>query len=575
MRNEAECSLLKLLPRTSLVAFSANRVANPAMAWRNSYGTREVNLESQAYCIRMANEHASAFAQDQRTFFAERYGGVGVVANGGGARCGVDDMVQIKGIGRNVLAGSDAEFWHSYGGETIAGGIRDALWGEIFHSALPYGSARVHGIISTGTEVPLFGANKTKMAFTLRGLTVREPVVRPAHYIRSLYFCRKDEQAAALVPDAVRTRHAIDSIALAFYTLGLAPTGILSAESVNAGLIEMFRRFALQSAAARAKKLVHGAITASNIALDGRWIDYGTASTVSDFGPVMVSKGPDANSHQPFAEIAHDLIYYLKKYAELGPGVIVEARELRASYEETFNARLRVEMLKLTGISELALERLPGDTARDLAEVMFDISRSGNREPFQLYRTGYDHCSAMPEKMGDFHLNSILARAVFADSASSLECELRDQLPPADIRYRFVERYWKVRGASLGSMAALDRPLACIFMALNSLRLNQVFPQLYRPALDIAIDKFVLSGSNIASFIDPLLRQAKTLLNDPVDDEIDLGAWSPSSLTLNETTGFWIDGHHGSLAKGIDAIDAPVFTQEQRMKLRQLCPDPC
>jgi hypothetical protein len=168
--------------------------------------------------------------------------------------------MQIKGVGANDLAGNKStDYFHAYGGASLQEGIRDALWGEICHIALPYGGVRVHGLIGTGTKVKLAYPRPGKNAFTPRTLIVREPAIRPAHYMRAIFHSPKAEMSQ-YVSDVERTRNAILSLPEA---LSRALRKTVPQESVcdhvEADLHEMFDRFAAQIATARAKRLMHGA----------------------------------------------------------------------------------------------------------------------------------------------------------------------------------------------------------------------------------------------------------------------------------------------------------------------------
>ncbi len=78
-----------------------------------------------------------------------------IATNDGGARCGLDGLLQIKGIEKNPVAGIGEDFFHTYGGASLNEAIVEALWDEIFHQVLPHGSIRVRALITTGTRVPL------------------------------------------------------------------------------------------------------------------------------------------------------------------------------------------------------------------------------------------------------------------------------------------------------------------------------------------------------------------------------------------------------------------------------------
>jgi hypothetical protein len=80
------------------------------------------------------------------TFYAERYGGIGIGTNGGGARCGYYKSYQIKGVGRTPLVGKDCETWHSYGGLSLFDAIYEAIYSKILNNVLPKGAVNTCGV---------------------------------------------------------------------------------------------------------------------------------------------------------------------------------------------------------------------------------------------------------------------------------------------------------------------------------------------------------------------------------------------------------------------------------------------
>ncbi|WP_155290731.1 hypothetical protein [Pseudomonas chlororaphis] len=126
---------------------------------------------------------------DKKTFFAERYGGDGILTNGGGGRCGFDGDFQLKGIGPNQLVGvrQPDTYGNSHGNGFLSLNIAiyESIWAEIINIALPYGAVRTVAIIDLETDFE--EPDQTHP----RGLLVRIPAVRPAHFIRAIYFKEK------------------------------------------------------------------------------------------------------------------------------------------------------------------------------------------------------------------------------------------------------------------------------------------------------------------------------------------------------------------------------------------------
>ncbi|WP_338483271.1 hypothetical protein VRB67_13985 [Pseudomonas trivialis] len=125
----------------------------------------------------------------KKIFFAERYGGDGILNNGGGGRCGFDGIFHLKGLGTNQLVGArprDA-YGNSHGNGFLSldVAIYESIWGEIINVALPYGATRAAAVIDLDED---FEEPDQTLP---RGLLVRMPAVRPAHFIRAVYFKEK------------------------------------------------------------------------------------------------------------------------------------------------------------------------------------------------------------------------------------------------------------------------------------------------------------------------------------------------------------------------------------------------
>ena len=202
---------------------------------------------------------------DRKVFFAERYGGEGISTKGGGGRCGFDGVFQLKGLGPNQLVGDRPR--DTYGNSHANGllsldvAIYEAIWAEVINIALPYGAVRTVAVIDLEYD---FEEPDKKHA---RGLLVRLPAVRPAHFIRAVYF--KEMKIGSLSEDAKRVKKAVKKL------VDFLPKNNHKVEfqdlnvRITLGMVELVTRYAKQFAAARAKRIFHQSISASNITLEG------------------------------------------------------------------------------------------------------------------------------------------------------------------------------------------------------------------------------------------------------------------------------------------------------------------
>jgi hypothetical protein len=347
-----------LLPWQTFFSFEALRVAKPVLAWINDVDSSEDYLRRYSYCIPLSNEPPELYINSRVAMLAERYGGDGIGVNGGGVRCGNIHGRQIKGVGRTDLAGIGEGYWHSYGGATLHEALRETIWGEVFNKALPFGAITVEAIIVvSGSELELHYPTSDGNTKSYRALMVRPQFIRPAHYLRATLFHPSPEFKASNPNDTERTRAAIKSLHLCLIQTLDANKG----RSIIDLLTETYQRFAIQIATARAKRLFHGALSPSNISLDGRFLDFGMSSSVSDFGRVVIARGcPDAwLQHSLLAISIYDLVFFIRKYSNNVFDPVKTSTSIINTFQATLDYRFSVEILKLTGIPNRILLSLP------------------------------------------------------------------------------------------------------------------------------------------------------------------------------------------------------------------------
>ncbi|MFC5550773.1 hypothetical protein [Massilia aerilata] len=306
--------------------------------------------------------------------------------------------VQIKGVGPNRLAGMTTEFFHRFGGATLQEGILEATWGEIVSHVLPYGSARTYGLLDTSMTVPVKFPRTDGPTQIARVLILREPKLRPAHFFRAVFF--KPDDTTRLPHDTQRTRRAIRRIGHAMACQGLiAPETLANIPSIEQGLIKLFVRHAQQIATARAKRLMHGSLTSSNVGMDGSWLDFGSISALSDYGRIIIPRGaPDFLREEAlFFNTAENLIFYLRKYfPRFAEESELTATQLFTVMQKEIKRTFSCELIKLSGFSESQLKTFPRELAHNFASVLQTIQQSGNSMPFTILSTNNDDLPTMP-----------------------------------------------------------------------------------------------------------------------------------------------------------------------------------
>lgn len=202
---------------------------------------------------------------DSLTCQIEQYGGG---LNGGGVRCGNINGKQLKGIGKNCLARKNVNLWHSYGGFSAVEAAIEVLMTNVANTLLPFGAVNITCVLMLGNTTALHPTgDKHKRGPGV--ILVRDISVRPAHFIPPRNYEPLDE--AYLLVQGLEQK------------INDASNCLRNRSDLNTrkqSLLLLAERFGAQFATAKIFRLFHGALNASNIALDGRWLDLTTASFV-------------------------------------------------------------------------------------------------------------------------------------------------------------------------------------------------------------------------------------------------------------------------------------------------------
>lgn len=285
------------LPPICFVEFNARRLTRASCVFVNRVAEEGVDWSGRfAFATSSCQSPVDVLGSEGRTLFAERYGGFGIGRHGGGVRCGTDGEFQVKGVGCNPLLGDPAEdedFWHSHGGLALVDAVQEAAWGEVLQRALPFGAVRTSAILSTGMQC-WYEEALGKRVRVPGALAVRRAPLRIAHFERAVYF--RPRVAEAMPKDVTRVRAAIarlpDLLPQPKDFACRAAVGTNEVDRLSSGMLELSRRLARQSAAAKARRLMHGGLNGSNCCLDGRWLDFGTVTLLPSHANIRPSCAP-------------------------------------------------------------------------------------------------------------------------------------------------------------------------------------------------------------------------------------------------------------------------------------------
>ena len=525
----------------SLVPFDAFRIIGTSLVFRNErIGTTLSDADLlDGYSFAVKNQNlCGCFDAQRRVFFADRYGGAGLLRNGGSGRCGYDGEFQIKGIGRTPLVGRGVASSYADGVLALCDAIFEAAWGEIANCILPFGAVRAVGIVGTAAT-----SLQRQGKAVARGLLIREAALRPAHFERAVYFTPSRHFLSLAQPhDARRTADALSRLPGILRHAFLAGSDLVgSRDLVINGLVAFAERFATQVAAAKAKRIMHGSLTSSNLALDGRWLDFGatTCLPLDGFG--------DNSDHLPFwhepdtvMQGVQELLFYAEKYIDgFRPGGSQAFNAMSSAYIARLSTETRDRLLLLTGLPRAVLHWMPADNAHanTLAGLIATMLHGGFKPPSDISDPVADStvgavCLILARYFQDPSCESRIAPYVMGRVGQDVL--LKTYL-------NFIDQ--AVAVAAHRGLSPTDLLTA---IRINALRFSRYPYFMYRPKLLRQIEECIGTSTcpeslraSVTRLLDTIHSLSGALLTDSEDLKLVLWSDEIESLRFNLETGEW------------------------------------
>lgn len=376
----------QILNDQSYVEVPVVKLAQPKLLWANLSLLREMGydvpekldakttqtlLDTLAWVSKDSHTADADIVPDTKKIMrADFYGGEGLGANFGSARAASAGDIQVKGVGITPhLKRYDSKHTAR---STVHEAIKDAVWGEMLNNELPYGANRIVAIIDRG------GALENGEPQILE---IRQDPVRMGHFIvRSFY----SDSA-----DTARVESISQNLLKALpQPQKVLPATATMAQKLISGWSEYARRIGVQYAQMHMRRLFHGATSQSNIEINGRMIDFGTASSqpayekvgflthVQPFGDREEVRRVLIQSFPEMVRIQDDAFAQeLRRYALPGENWKSSiAKTMLKSFDQAYLQESRVFALKLMGFpEEWILRNLKKHNA--LADFLVELTR--------------------------------------------------------------------------------------------------------------------------------------------------------------------------------------------------------
>jgi hypothetical protein len=363
------------------------RLAAPRLLWLNR---RVMRLDPQfqagfsegdyaqhllRQCAFVVIEEPSSVASDtgRATGMADRYGGTGIGRNGGSGRAVFINGYHLKGVGRTPLVSVLTDRAHASGGAYLEECVREAVLSELVDAEFPSGAVPVLAIIETG-EVQVWQTDAGPKP-ERRCLLVRPAFLRPAHFVRATDFISVNPREGAL--DAWRVAQT-----------SAAARDFFGQDALTSHWHSFWLRWAEQLAYAYVHRLSHGGNTESNIALDGRLLDFGAMTALPSWARIQTMQGgPPAGLDMLFVvqalQAAAPALARFIDASMASPQVLSALLSQAAAH---YHQTVMREVLRVLGLSRLQSARLlQSEQGRPVTAAINRLVMHFAREQFAIF----------------------------------------------------------------------------------------------------------------------------------------------------------------------------------------------
>ena len=249
--------------------FDLARELGFAVPQRNQM-TPEFHEQLIAACSLRAVAPADINGHKTITMYADKYGGDGVSPALGAGRAGFlsNGNLYVKGIGFTPLFrhNDKDDFVHSHGGVHFDDCLSEAVFGEVNHNLFTHGSTRIVAIIDQGMHVTEPSGRQRQIALAVRAGSQ----LRPGHVL-----ARRARGSQSPLEMFVQMTKATDQ---------LVSNGV---PDVAATMFRIIDDHALAAAESFRWRMIHGALSPSNMEMSGAMLDLPTQSAQPRTAPIF------------------------------------------------------------------------------------------------------------------------------------------------------------------------------------------------------------------------------------------------------------------------------------------------
>jgi hypothetical protein len=301
------------------------------------------------------------------TMYADKYGGDGVSPALGAGRAGflADGNLYLKGIGFTPLFrhNDKDDFVHSHGGVHFEDCLSEAVFGEVNHNLFTLGSTRIVAIIDQGMHVTEPSGKQRHIALAVRS----GPQLRPGHL---------------LARRARGSQTALDMfVQMASATNQLVSNGV---PDVGATMLRVVDDHAKAAAESFRWRMIHGALSPSNMDLSGAMLDLPTQSTQPRTAPIFKLDYLRSNfgtEHKDRGYYLDEMYRRVLKATDSATRERFNAKWINVSKEMdlAYRKHLQVKLLSAAGLKTEVANQVSPDLAATFTELLLEMSAMKNQ----------------------------------------------------------------------------------------------------------------------------------------------------------------------------------------------------
>lgn len=437
--------VLDVLGPDSFVEFAAARAPGKVI-WCNFELARQLGFEVpqsnqltpefdrrllSALSFRVVGPGEDVQPRETVTMYADRYGGDGVWPGLGAGRAGFLPYgnLYVKGVGLTPLFkhNDPDDFAHSHGAVHLDDCLLEAVFGEVNENLFARGSVRVVAIIDEGRSVTAPSGQRIPVA-----LIVRTGVqLRPAHLLN-----RHPSHDGSRLEKFIRIARATGQL------VSRRDSGIgRDVPNIKDTMLRIIDDHARTAAEGFRWRMIHGALSSSNMEMSGAMLDLPTQSTQPRTAPIWCLDW----GHSIFgSEHVERAIQLAPAYRALMRSATQAERDLfyvkwiniTREMEKAYSRHMQVQLLCAAGLKTEVAQRIQAERVEltnRFTDLMLQMVALKNPGTTRASKSGLECVSVLDV----FHLLGSLPQKYFANPRADHTEDILNYLKPVFRGNRF------------------------------------------------------------------------------------------------------------------------------------------